>query len=153
MDKYSSVTIALTISTSIMMLIAATTIIYVSQTGQLLPVKLWLTSGFYLSSSVTGFASIPLLLKERRSGNLLSLSSAIFGLIGFSIVFTSVFLETPARGEILMLAVGGLSFILLVIVIATSTIGFSRYRNLQENSRLKIEKTEVNSSRRLEGRK
>lgn len=128
MDKYSSVTIALTTSTSILMAIATITTLYVSQTGQILSLKLWLTTGFYSASSIIGFASVPLLLKRRIRGNILAFSSAVFGLIGFSIIFTSIFLETPSRGEVLMLAVGGLSFILLVITIAASTMELEKFK-------------------------
>ncbi|MBS7611839.1 hypothetical protein KEJ27_06490 [Candidatus Bathyarchaeota archaeon] len=133
MNKYYSVTIALTTSISILMVIAVAAIIHVSQTGQTLPLELWLTTGFYSASSITGFASTPLLLKGRRLGNVLSFSSAVFGLIGFSIIFTSTFLKTPGtRSEVLMLAVGGLSFIFLMIIIATSTIGLIKPK--QNNS-------------------
>jgi len=36
---------------------------------------------------MTGFASILLLLKKRRFGNILALSLVIFGLAGFSIIY------------------------------------------------------------------
>lgn|GEM_PF-5558770 len=129
MNKYSPITIALATSTSILMSIAATTIIFISQTGQILPFKVWLTTGFYSASSITGFASILLLLKKKRFGNILALSSAIFGLTGFSIIFISAFIGTlKTRSEVLMLAVGGLSFIFLMLIMVSSIMGFENYK-------------------------
>jgi hypothetical protein len=129
LNKYSPITIALAISTSILMSIAVTTIIFVSQTGQILSLKVWLTTGFYSASSITGFASILLLLKKRRFGNILALSSAIFGLTGFFIIFISAFIGAlNTRSEVLMLAVGGLSFILLTVMMISSIMGFENYQ-------------------------
>jgi hypothetical protein len=129
LNKYSPITIALATSTSILMSIAATTIIFVSQTGQILPLKVWLTTGFYSASSITGFASILLLLKKKRFGNILALSSAIFGLTGFSIIFISAFIGAlKTRSEVLMLAVGGLSFIFLMLIMVSSIMGFENYK-------------------------